>query len=136
MTIYNRSNLKQIGNPHQERGSRFYVTKIIPPTPGISCCIMWGDIHKDSQKAGLTFREYLWKIVCEWENPSDDRITHWQLVLCDLQPTYYKHCYIVDYPQFKGAAQTLLRCLQYMEQQDFELGRKKFGIEVAVHALH
>ena len=132
----NNNHLRQIGNPHQQGSSRFYVTKIIPPTPGISSCIMWGNIFEDSEKAGLTFREYLWKVVCEWDSPSDDRIAHWRSILCNLQPRYYKHCYIVDYPQYKGAAQTLLRCLNYMEEQDYLLGEDKFNIKTETKASH
>jgi hypothetical protein len=136
MTMIDNKRIKQLSSPHGS--SRLYVTKVIPPTEGIISCIMMGNIIEDSRKAGLSFREYLWKIICEWDSPSDDQIAHWQLILCDLQPSYYKHCFIVDYPQFEGAAQTLLRCLQYMEHQDFLLGygKEKFGIKVEVYALH
>jgi hypothetical protein len=132
----NNKLIKQLHLPHQQGSSRFYVTKVIPPTEGISSRVMMGNFFKDSEEAGLSFREYLWKIVCEWDNPSDDRVAYWQSMLCNLHPSYYKHCFIVDYPQFKGAAQTLLRCLQYMEEQDAQLGRKKFGVETVVNALH
>ena len=121
-------NRKFIYQPEYNDVEYVYVTKIVPWTSELSPRFMFGDFRKNYQKAGLDARKYLWKIINEWDNASDDRIEHWQRILVSLKPTWYGNCIISYAPHQKEDAEILMRCLKWMEEQE------KYDITLSVRA--
>ncbi|MDQ2096761.1 MAG: hypothetical protein QQW96_03840 [Tychonema bourrellyi B0820] len=111
--------IKSICKPHWDGDYAYYHTKVIPYHPYVGHHLSLGNLIEDAEKANMSMRQYLWEILKQWNNPTDSRINHWISVLMTLKPNYYSHCIIHYYgDKQKAAAETVLRCLKYMEEQE------------------